>query len=247
MQSFLRWGRSFSRLQQPPNEDSEPLVSPTVQNVRSEDLDRLNHPSTFPFKHDNSEPTEYFQKNSRTFHKTCCLKVLGLLIVVGLAVWGLVDLATLTLVHIHQTEPTCYCGKSVSDALSRGCTYDRLASAWLPKECIDEELSKEFDEAGPGPNGKWDYFVDENGTKTLDVSELGAYADSPHARYWTTLEWHITHCFYYWRKQYRSQYTEILMEKRYDNEGHIQHCGQIFLTRGNLSGIMTHSGAVLES
>lgn len=52
---------------------------------------------------------------------------------------------------------SCSCGKSVAEALKLGCKYDLLASAWLPEQCRDDELSAEFDRSGPGPNGEWTY------------------------------------------------------------------------------------------
>lgn len=52
---------------------------------------------------------------------------------------------------------TCSCGKSVAEAIANGCKYDLLASAWLPEQCRDDELTAEFNKAGPGPNGEWTY------------------------------------------------------------------------------------------
>lgn len=52
---------------------------------------------------------------------------------------------------------SCSCGESVAEAISRGCKYDLLASAWLPKQCRDDELSAEFDRSGPGLDGEWTY------------------------------------------------------------------------------------------
>ncbi|KAF1736524.1 hypothetical protein CRV24_002130 [Beauveria bassiana] len=139
---------------------------------------------------------------------------------------------------------TCNCGTSVAEARAMGCKYDALSSAWLPARCIDEELSREFEMAGPGPSGRWSYWKDINLTEELSVSELGDYADVSGFEYHTTQEWHFVHCIFYWRKQYRSRYNHIWVEPRYNSEHHINHCTGVF--RGGMRGISS-SGVALRS
>lgn len=66
----------------------------------------------------------------------------------------------------------CNCGASVAEAISMGCKYDALATAWLPKYCRDEELTAEFEKLGDGPNGEWTYWRDANHTQILPMQEL---------------------------------------------------------------------------
>src|SRR4051794_18282022 len=37
----------------------------------------------------------------------------------------------------HMESP---CGNSTAEAMQLGCQFDELALAWLPSECIDQEL-----------------------------------------------------------------------------------------------------------
>lgn len=62
----------------------------------------------------------------------------------------------------------CDCGKTIEEAQRRECKYDALATAWLPSYCRDDELTAEFERAGPGPDGAWNYFADEAGKLPLN-------------------------------------------------------------------------------
>ncbi|KAF7575734.1 hypothetical protein A1F94_013744 [Pyrenophora tritici-repentis] len=153
-------------------------------------------------------------------------------VIIILALYGTVDLTRRTYSAIVSTkrDNSCYCGTSVAEAISNNCIYDLLASAWLPEHCRDEGLTAEFDQAGPGPGGAWDYFADANGSVAINPTDVGYLSGAePGTQYWTTNEWHIMHCVYYWLKQYRSKDTGVVVEARYDNELHIRHCGKAFL------------------
>ncbi|KAJ6436681.1 hypothetical protein O9K51_10800 [Purpureocillium lavendulum] len=103
-----------------------------------------------------------------------------------------------------------------------------MAAAWLPGRCIDEELSAEFDRAGDGPAGRWQFWSDENRTVELSLEEVGRLADTPDQFFYTTANWHFHHCLFLWRKQQRAKVTGVLVERRYDNERHVKHCGKVF-------------------
>jgi hypothetical protein len=80
-----------------------------------------------------------------------------LVVVFALAIWGLID-ASSRLLHwskanLNGGTPHCWCGTSDEEAMTMGCRYDHLAVDWLPQSCIDDELVKEFDRSGPGPDG----------------------------------------------------------------------------------------------
>lgn len=169
-------------------------------------------------------------------------------------------LAILGMAHIIWTLPTftstgisassshpCSCGDSVAEAISLNCKFDSLAAAWLPPKCRDEELTAKFDISGPGPNGAWSYFSSPEGTKELNTEEIGLYADSPGKLYWATHEWHLMHCFFYWRKLVRSRFTGVIVEPRYDNEAHAVHCSMALYKNFSLSDIVTHQGVSLSN
>ncbi|KAH8805172.1 hypothetical protein F5884DRAFT_708406 [Xylogone sp. PMI_703] len=165
-----------------------------------------------------------------------------------LAVYGIISLVRQ---WSHAAQPktplSCNCGHSVDEAISMGCKYDPLAAAWLPDHCRDKELSEEFDKAGPGPNGSWSYYSDKYGTRQLNVTEISYYANNRSAQYWSTYEWHVVHCIFYWRKQFRARFTGVTVEKRFDTEAHIKHCGKMFMLRKPFNFIDTFQGASLYS
>ncbi|OQE26035.1 hypothetical protein PENFLA_c007G08929 [Penicillium flavigenum] len=66
----------------------------------------------------------------------------------------------------------CDCGRNVEEALSKHCVYDSLATAWLPPHCRDDELTAEFDQSGPSPDGSWPYYADANGTIPIEKAEV---------------------------------------------------------------------------
>ncbi|KAI1317092.1 hypothetical protein F5Y16DRAFT_414656 [Xylariaceae sp. FL0255] len=79
---------------------------------------------------------------------------------------------------------------------------------WLPAHCIDAELTAEFEVSGDGPDGKWQYFADEQQTRDM--------------------AWHKAHCVFYWRKSQRAAARGVTVEARYDNERHVDHCALMF-------------------
>lgn len=146
----------------------------------------------------------------------CLLALYGLL--------GLWQVAHNRLALVKQ-DATCSCGTSVAEATAMGCQYDVLSSAWLPPRCRDEEISTEFDKAGPG--GAWSYFEDANGTIPIDLSALGQLTNTGRS-YYATNTWHLVHCFYFWKKQYRVRFTGVTVEGWGDTEPHIDHCLKMF-------------------
>lgn len=126
----------------------------------------------------------------------------------------------------HTLKPGrnwCDCGKSLKEARSRNCTFDTLATAWLPPHCRDDDLTAAFDRAGPGPNGTWSYFADSLGEVQLQHSEIGALAEK-NKTFWASKRWHVAHCLFYWQKYTRMRSTGVIMEERFDNLDHVQHC-----------------------
>lgn len=137
------------------------------------------------------------------------------------------DSATISNVERFKTiMGNCYCGHSVAEAISLGCSYDPLAIAWSPPQCTDKELTDEFNHAGPGPDGKWAYYADPNGTLPLTEIDVAMLADTKRYFY-ATHEWHLVHCNYSWRKLYRSQMTGVIMDKDKLPYDHIIHCGML--------------------
>ncbi|KAK1710292.1 uncharacterized protein BDZ83DRAFT_540702, partial [Colletotrichum acutatum] len=131
------------------------------------------------------------------------------------------------------TIASCDCGNSTTEAVTLGCKYDSLAAAWLPEHCRDDELTAEFERSGPGPDGQWTYWADTAHTQEISVEEIAKMADNQEElRFHMSGHWHVLHCIFYWRKEYRARFNGKMVEPRSDNEKHIKHCGKIFLDPG---------------
>jgi hypothetical protein len=164
------------------------------------------------------------------------------------AVWGLVNLSMITVSTLRPpVKPvSCSCGgTTVAEAISRGCKFTPLAIAWLPPQCLDEELADEFDQIAP--NGGWEYWADLNGTIPMTREEVGLLADTESAVFYTTQEWHVMHCMYTWRKHYRSQFNGVTIERRSNGIDHIHHCEEIVRDRAPLLKIWTMAGIELNA
>jgi hypothetical protein len=120
----------------------------------------------------------------------------------------------------------CDCGTTIREALSRDCVYDTLSTAWLPPYCRDGELTAEFDKAGPGPEGAWEYFADAEGKLPLSLKQVAALGETG-GSFWASRDWHIVHCLFYWQKYVRMRSTNIVMEERFDSLHHVKHCGRL--------------------
>jgi hypothetical protein len=107
------------------------------------------------------------------------------------------------------------------------------------------ELSDEFDKAGPEEG--WPYWADVNGTIPLTREEVGAIADIPGGVFYTSQEWHVTHCMYTWRKHYRSKWTGVTVERRSNGLDHIRHCEKIVTAEHPLKEIWTMAGIELNA
>ena len=132
-------------------------------------------------------------------------------------------------VDLPKSTPlgACNCGNSVSEALDMGCMFDSLAVAWMPPRCIDQELLLEFQRSGDGPDGAWRYFSDKELRNEISLDQLANMADHKEHLWYSTPQWHITHCVFYWRKQHRARWTGVLVEPRFDSDLHINHCAHI--------------------
>lgn len=161
-----------------------------------------------------------------------------------LAAWGAFSLC-LQLIHIAQPESPlapdvyrpwtldkglniCDCGKTTREALSKNCTYDALAAAWLPPHCRDDELTALFSKTGPGTDGAWAYYADEEGKIPLNESQMADLGETG-GSFWAERDWHLLHCLFYWEKYMRLRVTGAVMEARFDNIPHLRHCRHLLM------------------
>ncbi|UKZ80160.1 hypothetical protein TrVFT333_007917 [Trichoderma virens FT-333] len=87
-------------------------------------------------------------------------------------------------------------------------------------------MTAEFDSAGPGPDGAWSYFANEEGRLSLNRSEVAALGDIG-GSFWASRDWYIVHCLFSWQKYHRMRRTKIIMEERFDILHHVKHSGRL--------------------
>jgi hypothetical protein len=144
-----------------------------------------------------------------------------------------------------KRNTSCACGSSIEAAEALGCHFDPIAAAWVRPECFDEALIDEFNHSGPGPNGQWNYYADPTGNNMMSLNDVAALGGT-HNHFFSTQEWHLAHCTFTWRKQFRAQRTGLIAGKRYDTEEHIRHCEMMIKKRDALQDIVTGSGVTMN-
>jgi len=222
-----------------------PAKQPEVDDGSKANYSFLRESSEESPSPDNELHVAYFPQRKNNIYHYLVLLTKSVLVI--FAFWGICGLRQ-SAISLKAHEPvSCSCGgTTVAEAVSRGCVFTPLALAWLPPQCLDMELSDEFDKLGPLPGGEWPYWADRNGTTRISREEMGLLADVNGAFY-TTQEWHIMHCMYTWRKHYRSKFTGVTIEKRSGGIDHIHHCEGIVLDRVPLEGIWTMAGVELNA
>lgn len=180
---------------------------------------------------------EVDRSGSRTGKQYSYLKISFCAII---ALWNLALVGIVLYVTLHRSpdalfvprRPDCNCGSTLAEAKRLGCRFDTLSVTWLPPHCIDAELSAEFDSIGDGPGGKWQFWADQNATQVLTVEEvsmLGGKSQHDDGVFYTNWRFHVAHCSFYWRKDYRMRARGWTSEDRYDRESHVKHCHWVFM------------------
>ena len=186
------------------------------------------------------EDKEAYTRTTPTRRNSACLRI----IYCSVILWNvfLLALTTYAIYNLRtSTRPSysndpgplhldCSCGSNLEEAQSLGCTFDVLSLSWLPAHCRDDELTYEFAHSGPGPNGEWEYWADGNASISMTIEEVGLLAFQEKGYVFSPLGFHVAHCSYYWRKEYRMRAKGLMMEGRYDKESHIEHCHSVFMS-----------------
>ncbi|KAJ8070719.1 hypothetical protein OCU04_001090 [Sclerotinia nivalis] len=74
-------------------------------------------------------------------------------------------------------------------------------------------------------------------TEILTSAQVASSGDG-YAKYYTTWEWHVVHCLFYWRKVHRKQNNaQLVVETRFNQDKHIMHCAKLIL--GSKDGYTT--------
>ncbi|KAF4850573.1 hypothetical protein CGCSCA4_v003846 [Colletotrichum siamense] len=130
------------------------------------------------------------------------LPLLATVVIVLLAFTGVVEHAicrTILSDRYHNRGPKVLikpCGSTPQEAKEKGCHFDVISFCWLPSQCYDAELSREFDEAN-----HLEWFLDPNRTEPLTHEQImtGEYTGL-----YVNWEYHVRHCTAMWKKMHRA-------------------------------------------
>ena len=145
-------------------------------------------------------------------------------------------------------EYNCNCGYTIEQAKSNECKYDSLATSWLPPFCRDDSLTEEFEAVAPGGNG-WTHYTEKFGNETYTLDEVATLAETK-GLFYTTHEWHMMHCFYYWRKLNRARRgvpgSTKTLELSQSGTHHMKHCKRVWGTCLDMNLVNTRSKSGLN-
>lgn len=89
------------------------------------------------------------------------------------------------------------CGSSATEARSRDCVFDLVSHSWLPQNCLYNE---DFADAElMYANSTWHWGLDDTTEVSLENVRQGEFD-----RVWTSMDWHVTHCSYVWKRLHRA-------------------------------------------
>ncbi|KAK4216775.1 hypothetical protein QBC37DRAFT_80813 [Rhypophila decipiens] len=192
---------------------------------------------------------------TKDWRPSTLLSALLKLTIISLALHSLISLSitTITTFFLAASLPPCYCGTSVSEAVSLNCKFDSLSTSWLPPHCRDDELTALFERAGPGPNGEWTYYrtqphLGDNLTAAakFTVDELALLSEKSEAerQVVATVEWHDKHCFFLLLKMVRGKAPRMGYTGFPEVLGHAEHCAMSMVQAQGVPGYYPIIGVV---
>lgn len=97
-------------------------------------------------------------------------------------------------------------------------------------------------------DGVWLMWADPGMSRALSLEEIALHADDPEdGRYYGSHEWHVAHCMYNWKRQFRNRNTDVRMEKSLFTYHHIEHCEEVIRSAFPLNATSTISCVKLNS
>ena len=184
-----------------------------------------------------------------TFTRYQLLCLASTMIASVLATTAILALCQLLVFHPSPTEPGSlqtirspkyFCGNSTTEAKSLGCRFSPLTMSWLPDVCHDDELAAEFQAIQP-----WQYFNDQNGTREISLEDAAESAGTG-MELWISLQWHVTHCSYVWKKMHRAWERGSRLEKTASQYRHTVHCGRVMMNRMDRDRLLTIVTPIFE-
>ncbi|KAI6357443.1 hypothetical protein MCOR25_007657 [Pyricularia grisea] len=111
--------------------------------------------------------------------------------------------------------PNNDCGKSPAEARKRGCVFDPMTHKWTPKICHFPDIMHEFLAVNST------FYFDAEHLHVIPPRELWA---GELTVYYPTVNHHLRHCLYTWRKLSYAYMTNSLLDKESASFKHNEHC-----------------------
>lgn len=97
-----------------------------------------------------------------------------------------------------SSQPTRHCGSTPDEARMKGCQFQLWSYSWVPSECFDHDLQKDFLEKAISSEG-WSYYSTRSGSEE-DLIDTGVVMGGGQDNIYTTWGQHYWHCVFYQRK-----------------------------------------------
>ncbi|CAE7215993.1 hypothetical protein PTTW11_10765 [Pyrenophora teres f. teres] len=171
--------------------------------------------------------------------------LLTAILVVIFLIWT----STFTLYHYHSNSVSPFalidrgnCGHSVEEAKAKGCIFDIMLSAWVPKPCYDQELSESILAAN-----NFTYWNSNVGGQ--EVSEEDIRKGDFNVLY-THGTYHAQHCLFLWKLQMKAQRSSVrVLDSLSRNQMHIAHCHNVLsidLSKRHIQRLQSKSGTPIN-
>ncbi|RDA86742.1 hypothetical protein CP532_4164 [Ophiocordyceps camponoti-leonardi (nom. inval.)] len=152
----------------------------------------------------------------------CVLQVVTLLLSISL-LFAAYDLYR-TAATPRELENDGPCGSDPLTARSRGCLFDPIATAWLPNQCHDFQLTKEFLEAE-----HWQYWTDSSGERAISLANV---YQGLHSVLFVSESYLRHRCVFAWRKIHRAIVNATAVDGYVRDWDGILECEKLFEGNG---------------
>jgi hypothetical protein len=122
-----------------------------------------------------------------------------------------------------ESSMVTQCGDSAESARTLGCFFDIMSFSWIPPECFDEALTREFDRMQA-----WEWFEDVAGRKPVTKTEV---LQGTASQLYVSFDYHRAHCTFMWKKFHRAIGEGNLVDSYIGSYNHTLHCERMLLIR----------------
>ncbi|KAL1617151.1 hypothetical protein SLS54_007928 [Diplodia seriata] len=119
-------------------------------------------------------------------------------------------------------ESKLHCGSTVDEALSRGCTFDRLTLMWLPREC-DRASDAEYRDFH---NNTFEYWLDAEGPHR-PVADFER--ETTDEGFWGPQRQHLAHCAFMYTRLAKAVGGDDIYDRKVWSQDHAHHCAKVLL------------------